>query len=53
LIKDTPLDYAYVVFKNDRVMQKEYKELLMEIILENPYSAEYIKFGPKKDFELT
>ena len=31
LIKDTPLNYAYVMYKSDRVIQKENKELLMEI----------------------
>lgn len=53
LIKDTPLDYAYVMFNSNRVIKKENKELLMEIVLENPYSAQYIKLGSKKDFELT
>lgn len=52
LIKDSPLEYAYVMHKSNRVIQKENKESIMEI-LENPYSAEYVKLGPERDFELT
>lgn len=53
LIKDSPLDFAYVMHKSNRVIQKESKESLMEMVLKDPYSAEYLKLGPERDFELT
>lgn len=52
LIKDTPLDYAYVMIKSNRVIQKENKKSLIEIILKDHYSIEYVKLGPERDFEL-
>lgn len=53
LIKGLPIEYAYVMPKSDRVIQKENEESLMEVVRDNPYSAEYIKLGKGRGFELT
>lgn len=52
LIKDLPLEYAYVLPKSNRVIQKESKEAIMKIFKEDPNSIEYVKFGSVRDFEL-
>lgn len=53
LIENLPLEYAYVMPNSKRVIQKENRESLINIILKNPYSAEYVKLGAERDFELT
>jgi len=51
LIHNVPLEYAYIMPKSNRVIQKENKEALLAIIIEDPYSIEYVKMGSEKDFE--
>jgi hypothetical protein len=52
LIKDVPLEYAYLLPNSNRVIQKESKEAIMKIFKEDPSGVEYIKFGTERDFEL-
>ena len=53
LIKNLPLEYAYVMPKSSRVIQKESRESLIHVIHTNPFIAEYVKLSAEREFELT
>lgn len=50
LIKDLPIDYAYVMPQSNRVIQKRNKEELFSIVKKDLKSIKYIKVGPDTDF---
>jgi hypothetical protein len=52
LIKDLPLEYAYLIKGSNRVIQKRNRQELALVVKEYPRSTEYVKMGPNKPYEL-